>query len=357
MVVDEVEVIWKAGDGGNGCRSFRREKYIPKGGPDGGDGGKGGDVVLVCSTHVGDLQDFRYKPHAKAKNGQHGMGSDCYGRNGEDCILAVPPGTVIIDVYTQQVVAEILVPGSRTVILKGGRGGLGNLHFKSATNQAPMQATPGQPGEEGRFKLVLKTIADIGLVGFPNAGKSSLIRCYTKAQPKVANYPFTTLHPSVGVLTEDEHRHLFMADIPGLIEGASQNKGLGYRFLRHIERCQALLMVIDMAGVDTRDPCEDYEVLRKELYNYGPHLTEKPFIVVANKCDLPSFKENLKKFSKKFSNVAIFPISCSDGTGLDELRKYLFEHFVPALQVSSEEETAVEDESIDAVESAASEQE
>lgn len=345
MFIDEVEVIWKAGDGGNGCRSFRREKYIPKGGPDGGDGGKGGDVILECSTHVGDLQDFRYKPHARAKNGQHGMGSDCYGKNGEDCVLAVPPGTVVTDVYTGEVVVEILKPGTRVVVLKGGRGGLGNLHFKSATNQAPMQATPGQPGEEGRFKLVLKTIADVGLVGFPNAGKSSLIRCLTKAQPKVANYPFTTLNPSVGVLTEGNGRHLFIADIPGLIEGASQNKGLGYRFLRHIERCQALLMVIDMAGSDVREPWKDYEILRKELKNYGPHLTQKPFIVVANKSDLPEFSENLKIFAKKIPDVKILSISCRTDEGLKILRDYLFEHFVPELkenvQNESDEEGAV----------------
>ena len=349
MFVDEVEVIWKAGDGGDGCRSFRREKFIPKGGPDGGDGGKGGDIILECSPHVGDLQDFRYKPHARAKNGQKGMGSDCYGKNGEDCVLSVPPGTVIFDVYTGQMVAEILKPGSRTIILKGGRGGLGNLHFKSATNQAPTQATPGQPGEEGRFKLVLKTIADVGLVGFPNAGKSSLIRCYTKAQPKVANYPFTTLHPSVGVLTEGEHRHLFMADIPGLIEGASQNKGLGYRFLRHIERCQALLMMIDMAGSDVREPWQDYEVLRKELNLYGTHLTEKPFIIIANKSDLPEFAENLKIFSKKVKNVPIFPISCKTGDGLNELKEYLFQHFVPELEPESEEPSPSELENSDEI--------
>lgn len=341
MFVDEVEVIWKAGDGGDGCRSFRREKFIPKGGPDGGDGGKGGDIILECSPHVNDLQDFKYKPHARAQNGQNGMGSDCYGKGGADCTLLVPPGTVIMDVFTGKIIAEILKVGSRTVILKGGRGGLGNLHFKSATNQTPMQAIPGQPGEEGRFKLILKTIADIGLVGFPNAGKSSLIRCFTHAQPKVANYPFTTLHPSVGVLT-DNHRHLFLADIPGLIEGASQNKGLGYRFLRHIERCQALLYVIDMAGSDAREPWKDYEILRQELHNYGPHLTEKPYVIVANKSDLPEFAENIKIFRKKHKTVPVFEISCTSGEGLSELRTYLFQQFVPELPPEPEVETDVE---------------
>lgn len=330
MFVDEVNVIWKAGDGGNGCRSFRREKFLPKGGPDGGDGGKGGNVILECSPHVNDLTDFRFKPHARAQNGQHGRGSDCHGKNGEDCILKIPPGTVIFDVYSKKMVAEILTLGSRTIILKGGRGGLGNLHFKSATNQAPQQATPGQPGEEGHFKLVLKTIADVGLVGFPNAGKSSLIRCLTKVQPKVANYPFTTLHPNVGVLTEN-FRHLFIADIPGLIEGASQNKGLGYRFLRHIERCQTLLMVLDMAGSEVRDPLQDFRILRQELQTYGPNLTEKPFIVVANKSDLPEFEEHFKFFCKKFTKLTIYPISCTTGEGLGALKQYLFDHFAPTL--------------------------
>lgn len=341
MFVDEVEVILKAGKGGNGCRSFRREKFLPKGGPDGGDGGKGGDVILECSPHVNDLRSYRYKPHASAENGQNGMGSDCYGRNGKDCVLPMPPGTVVIDSYTQQVVAEVLKVGQRTILLKGGRGGLGNIHFKSSTNQAPTQATPGQPGEEGRFKLVLKTIADLGLVGFPNAGKSSLIRQLTNAQPKVANYPFTTLHPSVGVLTEN-FRHLFLADIPGLIEGASQDKGLGYRFLRHIERCQALLFVIDMAGTDGRHPWEDYEILQRELGNYGPHLLDKKQVILANKMDLPEAAENLKQFKEKLHlNVPILNISCASLEGLADLRHFLFEHFVaplPETEASSDVE-------------------
>ena len=333
MFIDEAEVYWKAGNGGNGCCSFRREKYLPKGGPDGGDGGKGGDIVLECSPHVNDLSEFRYKPQAKAQSGQDGMGSDCYGRGGEDCVLKVPPGTQILDRYTQTLVAEVLKPNTRLVILKGGRGGLGNLHFKSSVNQAPRKATRGQPGEEGRFKLVLKTIADVGLVGFPNAGKSSLIRCLTNAQPKVANYPFTTLHANVGVLTEED-RHLVIADIPGLIEGASQNKGLGYRFLRHIERCQALLMVLDI-GSEEHEPWKDFEQLRNELSFYGMGLSEKPFIVIANKSDLSGFEENYKVFTQKFRKLTVLPISCKSGDGLEALRTYLFDHFVP----KTEEET------------------
>lgn len=339
MFVDEAEVYWKAGNGGNGCCSFRREKYLPKGGPDGGDGGKGGDVVLECSPHVNDLSEFRYKPQAKAQSGQDGMGSDCYGRGGEDCILKVPPGTQILDRYTQTLVAEVLKPNTRLVILKGGRGGLGNLHFKSSVNQAPRKATRGQPGEEGRFKLVLKTIADVGLVGFPNAGKSSLIRCLTNAQPKVANYPFTTLHANVGVLTE-ENRHLLIADIPGLIEGASQNKGLGYRFLRHIERCQALLMVLDV-GSEEHEPWKDFEQLCNELSLYGMGLSEKPFIVLANKRDLSGFDENYKVFTQKFPKLTVLPISCKSGDGLKALRAYLFEHFLPKTAENKEETASV----------------
>lgn len=327
MFVDEVEVIWKAGHGGNGCCSFYRGKYIPMGGPDGGDGGKGGDVILVCSPHVNDLQDFSYKPHAEAQNGQNGMGSDCYGRGGEDCILSVPPGTQVWDIATQRLVTEVLEVNSRVVILKGGKGGLGNLHFKNSVNRAPRQTTPGEPGEEGRFKLVLKTIADVGLVGFPNAGKSSLISCLTRAQPKVAHYPFTTINPSVGVLTGSHYRYLFLADIPGLIEGASNNKGLGYQFLRHIERCQALVMLLDMAGSEARNPIDDFKILRKELMCYGKNLADKPFIVVANKLDLPDFEANLAAF-KRAVKVEVLPISCKTGEGLTELKDYLFQHFM-----------------------------
>lgn len=334
MFIDEAEVFWKAGNGGNGCCSFRREKYLPKGGPDGGDGGKGGDVVLECSPHVNDLSEFRYKPQAKAQNGQDGMGSDCYGRGGEDRVLQVPPGTQIIDRFTNCLVAEVLKPNTRLVILKGGRGGLGNLHFKSSINRTPRRATRGKPGEEGRFKLVLKTIADVGLVGFPNAGKSSLIRCLTDARPKVANYPFTTLHANVGVLTED-NRHLLIADIPGLIEGASQNKGLGFRFLRHIERCQALLMVLDV-GTEEHEPWKDFEQLRNELSLYGMGLSEKPFIVIANKRDLSGFEENYRIFTQKFPKITVIPISCQNGEGLEILRSYLFENFMPKPEKNEE---------------------
>lgn len=326
MFIDEVDVILKAGDGGKGCLSFRREKFIPQGGPDGGDGGKGGDVILECTPHINDLREFRYKPHAKAENGQPGMGSDCHGRNGQNCVLKLPPGTVVLDAKTRRMVTELVEIGQKIVLLKGGKGGRGNESFKSSTNQAPRKTTPGQPGQEGRFKLVLKTIADVGLVGFPNAGKSSLITKLTHAQPKIANYPFTTLHPHVGVLTEEE-RHLFLADVPGIIEGASQNRGLGYRFLRHVERCKGLLFVIDMAGSESRKPWEDYATLLKELSNYGEHLMEKQRLVVANKMDLADAKENLNNFLKKFPEETLYSISCLKGTGIQELRCYLFEHF------------------------------
>ena len=322
MFVDEVNVILKAGNGGHGCLSFHREKFVPMGGPNGGDGGDGGNLIIECTPHVSDLREFRYKPHAKAENGQPGMGSDCHGRNGEDCILKLPPGTVVVDEFSEKVVTELLEIGQRVVLLKGGRGGFGNARFKSSTNQAPRKITKGKPGEEGRFKFIIKTIAHVGLVGFPNAGKSSLITALTNAQPKIANYPFTTLNPHVGVMSYD-HKHIFIADIPGIIEGASENKGLGYKFLRHIERCQSLIFLLDMAGSDGRDPSKDYEVLLLELHNYGKSLPDKPKILVANKSDLPDFSKNLKKFQKKFPNQQIFQISCESKNGLDELKIYL----------------------------------
>lgn len=334
MFVDEVQVVLKAGNGGHGCCSFRREKFIPKGGPDGGDGGKGGDVILECSPHVNDLSEYRYKPHARAENGRPGMGSDCYGRQGANCVLAVPPGTIVLDSYTQRMITEVTHVNQRIILLKGGKGGLGNIHFKSATNQAPRQFTLGKPGEEGRFKFVLKTIADVGLVGFPNAGKSSLVRQMTNAQPKVANYPFTTLHPNVGVLTEEDGKRLLLADIPGLIEGASQNRGLGIRFLKHIERCQALLFMIDMSGSDMRAPWDDYTVLLGEVKDYGESLVAKPRVILANKMDLAESQENLSIFKKKFKNVEILPISCLKNQGLQELRSYLFEHLAKNLTAS-----------------------
>ena len=320
MFVDEVKVNLKAGDGGRGCMSFRREKYIPKGGPDGGDGGKGGDVILVADVNVGDLTDYHYKPGWKAENGQYGMGRQCTGRSGKDRVLKVPMGLIVFDLETGRQVTELVEEGQRVVLLRGGKGGFGNMRFKTSTNQAPRRADPGTPGEEGKFRFVLKTIADVGLVGFPNAGKSTLTGLVTQAQPKTAPYPFTTLNPKVGVIEYPRyHGRLLLADIPGLIEGASENRGLGHRFLRHIERCRMLLFIIDMGGVDQRDPLEDYAQLNEELRRYDEALLEKPRLLAANKMDVDGAEENLKRFKKKHKDLTVVPISCAAREGVDDL--------------------------------------
>lgn len=324
MFIDEAVVKLKAGNGGNGCISFRRAKFEPWGGPNGGDGGKGGDVILRCDENQGDLRDFYYKPEWDAENGQHGMGSDCHGRHGKDAILRVPAGTVVLSRETGQMVAEVTRHGEEYVLLKGGNGGWGNIHFKSSINQAPYRANPGLAGEAGEFQLVLKTIAEAGLVGFPNAGKSSLISIVTNARPKTAPYPFTTLHPHVGVI-EYPHYHdrLLLADIPGLIEGANENRGLGHRFLRHIERCRVLLLIIDMAAEDNRDPREDYATLLQELSLYDQTLLDKPRLVLANKMDMDAAKANLAKFRRKYK-VDLHKISCLSEEGIPEFLEALY---------------------------------
>lgn len=324
MFIDEVKVHLRAGDGGAGCLSFRREKFIPKGGPDGGNGGKGGDVVLLCDNNVGDLEAYRWQPHRSARNGQPGMGRLASGINGPDLVLPLPPGTQVLDLDTGRLVAELTEPGERVVLLQGGRGGTGNAAFKNSINQAPRTTTPGKPGETASFRLVIKTIADLGLVGFPNAGKSSLTRALTSARPKVAPYPFTTLHANVGVVEyPDRHGRVFLADIPGLIEGASENRGLGHRFLKHIERCSLLVFLLDMAGSEGRDPHADYRVLDRELRLYSKVLASKPRLVVANKMDLPAAAAHLARFRSKAS-VPVVPISCLDGRGLPEFREVLW---------------------------------
>lgn len=325
MFIDETEVFLAAGDGGRGCMSFRREKFEPMGGPNGGDGGNGGDVVLIGDPNVSDLTQYRYTPSLRAQNGERGRGADQAGHSGADLEIRLPMGTVLIDISTDRPVAELTEPFERIVLLRGGRGGLGNTNFKSSTNRAPRKVTPGKPGETGRFKMVIKTIADIGLVGFPNAGKSSLTNRLTNARPKTAPYPFTTLHVNVGVIEYPDDKALAMADIPGLIEGASENKGLGHRFLRHIERCRALLFIIDMAGVDQRDPREDFRHLLKELALYSDILLSKPRLVAANKMDLPQAKENLKRFKRANPKLAIVPVSCESGEGLDDLKAALWD--------------------------------
>jgi len=325
MFIDETRIKAKAGDGGRGCVSFRREKYEPRGGPNGGDGGKGGDVILVGSANENHLIRYKFQPNWEAERGEHGRGSDQRGRGGRDCELAVPLGTLVTEEKSGKLVAEILRPGERRRLLKGGNGGWGNKRFKSSVNRAPRRANDGEPGESGTFRLVLKSIADIGLVGCPNAGKSTLVNLLTNARPKTAAYPFTTLQPQIGVIEYPEWRgRLLLADIPGLVEGASENRGLGHRFLRHIERCALLALVIDMAGVDGRDPADDYAQLLRELDAYASELLEKPRLVVANKMDLPAAAERLPAFRRACSAL-VHPLSCLTGEGLTELKERLWE--------------------------------
>jgi GTP-binding protein len=327
MFVDECVVKLTAGDGGRGCVSFRREKYEPWGGPNGGDGGRGGDVILVGDVNTNNLVDYKFQPHWRAERGGHGMGSDQFGSDGKHCLLRLPLGTVVSDVATGKVVAEIIEDGQRIVLCTGGNGGWGNTHFKTSTNRAPKRANAGQIGEAGNFRLVLKSIADVGLVGFPNAGKSSITGLITKAHPKTAAYPFTTLHPQIGVIEYPDERRgdrrLLLADVPGLIEGASENRGLGHRFLRHIERCALLLILVDMAGTDGRDPRDDYKHLLRELKLYDPAMLGKPRIVAANKMDKPEAAAQLAKFKRRHKTVDVLEISCLTGAGLPQLKKEL----------------------------------
>lgn len=342
MFVDEVEVTLIAGKGGPGCISFRREKYIPFGGPNGGDGGDGGDIVLEADENVGDLGSYRYAHTYKAKNGEPGRGSDQHGANGRDLVLKVPMGTIVVDKNTGKRVKELLRHEEQFVLCRGGSGGWGNTHFKSSVNQAPRRANPGTEGDRGEFKLVLKIIADIGLVGFPNAGKSSLTNEITRAHPTIAEYPFTTLNPHIGVIEyPEQYRRLVLADIPGLIKGASENRGLGHRFLRHIERCKLLCILIDMAGTDGRDPAEDYVDLLSELENYDAALMDKPRLVVANKMDEEAAGPNLKAF-RQTHDVPVSPISCLSDEGIPDLLKRFLEE---VSRIREAEEKAAEEAS------------
>ncbi len=327
MFVDECTVKLFAGDGGRGCISFRREKYEPWGGPNGGDGGNGGDVVLLGDVNTNNLVDYKFQPHWRGERGEHGQGADCHGRDGKPCILKMPLGTVVIDLATGKPVAEVIAEGQQIVLCKGGNGGWGNTHFKTSTNRAPKRANPGHPGECGEYRLELKSIADIGLVGFPNAGKSSLMNAITKARPKMAAYPFTTLHPQIGVIDYSDERRgqrrLLLADVPGLIEGAHDNRGLGHRFLRHIERCALLIFMIDMAGADARDPRDDFKHLLNELELYDADLLKKKRLVVANKMDIAEAAVHLPKFRRRYKSVDVLEVSCLTGDGLERLKKEL----------------------------------
>ncbi|MDR2735915.1 MAG: GTPase ObgE [Puniceicoccales bacterium] len=319
MFVDEAKVLLSAGKGGDGCLSFHREKFMPKGGPDGGDGGKGGDVVLLCDSNVSDLSQYRFTPYGRAENGQPGRGAQKHGSNGGDCILKVPEGTVVQNIKTGTMACELLSDGQRVILLAGGAGGKGNMNFKSSTNQAPRRTIPGAIGESGEFLFVLKTIADVGLIGLPNAGKSSLISLITNAKQKIGAYPFTTIWPRVGVLqSEGLSESITIADIPGIVKDAHRNKGLGLRFLRHIERCNILLFLLDMAGTDNRSPVEDYHTLISEISHYNEDLVKKNKILVGNKMDMDQSKTNLEEF-KRTTGQDLIEISCETGSGIAKL--------------------------------------
>lgn len=381
MFVDQIKIFAKAGNGGDGSVSFRREKFVPKGGPDGGDGGRGGSIILRADPHTDTLTPFFYEPILRAKSGENGRGKQCYGKAAKDKIAKVPIGTLIyrlpqgaapfapkpqewetaeeeeaaagaasevgeeaaseIQPAELELVADLDHDGAEIVLCRGGEGGKGNIHFKSSRNRVPRQFTPGGDGEEGYFLLELRSIADAGLVGYPNAGKSTLLGKISSAHPRVAAYPFTTLHPIVGIVDFEGYRRAPVADIPGLIEGAHQNVGLGHEFLRHILRCRVLLFVIDMAGSEGRSPIDDLAQLRKELSLYNEGLAQRPWFVAANKMDDPRAEENLRHFRGRFPKLEIVPISAELGEGIDDLknslRRHLFEENTSTLQPKSSE--------------------
>jgi len=321
MFVDEVTIHVRAGHGGKGCCSFRREKYIPLGGPDGGNGGKGADIVVVADPHTRTLIDYRYRPHHFARHGQHGSGSRSSGAAEKDIVLPVPQGTIVRIKETGEIIADLVEPGQRVIVAKGGRGGLGNAHFVTATNQAPRKTQPGEEGEEFELVLELKLLADIGIVGFPNAGKSTLISTISAAKPKIADYPFTTLTPNLGVVRLEEGESFVVADVPGLITGASHGAGLGTRFLRHLARTKLLVHLVDLSPDAGRDPVEDYKAINAELKEFGGGLEKKPQLLVASKADIPEAAANLKKlqtFAKR-KRIPCYVISAATHQGVKEL--------------------------------------
>jgi len=359
MFVDRIKVFAQAGSGGRGSVSFRREKFVPKGGPDGGDGGRGGDVVLLADQHVDNLSNLFYEPIIKAKNGGHGQGKKMHGRSAPAKIVKVPVGTIVyesrnadrglrkeeggehqtsnikhqtpdkdvvnasVEPSTSPPLIDLMHHGQEFVLCRGGAGGKGNVHFKSSRNRAPRQYTEGEEGEQGHFLFELRTIADAGLVGYPNAGKSTLLRRISAARPKVASYPFTTLHPIIGVVELPGYRRVIIADIPGLIEGAHRDLGLGHDFLRHITRCRFLLFVVDVAGSEGRDPVEDLRNLHREIDLYDTALSKRPWCIIANKIDLPAARENLETLQNSFPTVEVAPVSASTGQGIEAFKTKL----------------------------------
>ena len=321
MFIDEARILVKAGDGGNGCLAFRREKYVPRGGPSGGDGGHGGDVVMTSTKDENTLLRYRYNPEHKAQRGRHGEGSNCTGQDGKSIELRVPVGTVVFDEETGEQLFDFAEPEQRFVVARGGRGGRGNARFVSSTHQAPTEHEPGRPGEEKRLRLELRLLADVGLVGFPNAGKSTLISRISAARPKIAAYPFTTLEPNLGVVQMEDYRSFVVADIPGLIEGAHLGHGLGIQFLRHIERTRLLVHLVDMSETG-RDPKDDFEKIMSELRWFSEDLARKPMFVVASKMDAaqdPAQVEELRAVAKE-RGLPFFEISSATGQGIEELK-------------------------------------
>ncbi|KAJ48699.1 GTPase CgtA [Clostridium tetanomorphum DSM 665] len=324
MFIDRAKIFVKSGDGGNGAVSFRREKYIPLGGPDGGDGGKGGDVVLIADQNMTTLMDFTYKKKYAAERGENGSGSKCYGKDGESLYIKVPMGTIIRDKESNKIMADLSHPGDKFIVAKGGKGGKGNVRFATATRQAPNFAEPGMPGEERYIVLELKLLADVGLIGFPNVGKSTILSIVSNAKPKIANYHFTTLSPNLGVVATKGIQPFVIADIPGIIEGASEGVGLGLDFLRHIERTRLLIHVVDISGIEGRDPFEDFMRINEELKKYSVKLWDRPQIVVANKSDILEDEAVFLEFKEKVEKLGykdIFKISAATRQGIDELMK------------------------------------
>ncbi len=335
MFIDEVRIRVKAGDGGNGCLAFRREKYVPRGGPSGGDGGRGGDITMVASVHYNTLLHFRFNPEHTAQRGRHGEGSNRSGREGESIELAVPVGTIVYDADSGELLHDFDHAGDRFLIAKGGRGGRGNQHFATSTHQAPTEHEPGYPGDAKYLRLELKLLADVGLVGFPNAGKSTLISRISAARPKIADYPFTTIEPNLGVVSVDDSTFV-VADIPGLIEGAHLGHGLGVQFLRHIERTRLLVHLVDVSETSGRDPVEDFHVVMRELAGFSEDLPKKPMFLVASKIDVaqnPERIESLRALAES-EKLPFFEISSVTGQGIEELKRAMAQEiFKPAEEI------------------------
>lgn len=323
---DRVKIYVASGNGGNGCVSFRREKYVPKGGPDGGDGGRGGHVFIKADQNENSLHPLYYQPHQRAEHAGHGRNRKCHGKNGADLYIKTPRGTTICHAESGEFIGEVLRDGEEIMVARGGKGGLGNCHFATSSHQSPRECTPGEPGREYALQLELKIVADAGLVGYPNAGKSTLLSRISQAHPKIASYPFTTLNPTLGVVRLDDFETVSVADMPGLIDGAHAGVGLGHDFLRHIERTRQLLFVIDMAAVDGRDPAEDYVSLRKELRLYRKDLDHRPYFIVANKMDLPEAGDNLLRF-RECTGEDPLSVSAVTGDGVEQITEELQRRF------------------------------